>query len=306
MKSVKKALLLVLCAVLVVAASVMGTLAYLTDTEAVTNTFSVGSVGLSLDEAKVTPDGVEVAGADRVHDNEYHLLPGMTYTKDPIIHVDANSEDRYIFVKVDNQIAAYEAASGDGYTDIADQIAANGWTALDGVPNVYYQTYTKGQSDKDFAVFANFKIDGMANTVDGWDAITPETTKVKVTGYAVQQAGFGTAQQAWDAADFPEDAGGSGDNEIFDYTVNLNESGLQCSNVRLWYWCKEHGDDIDMPMSRTDDENWSVSFNNNLSCASEECNLSAGFDGEHEFGTLFVETIALTHTGVYNIAIEIG
>jgi len=205
LKSVKKALLLLLCAVLVVGASVFGTLAYLTDTEAVTNTFSVGSVGLSLDEAEVTPDGKPVDGADRVHDNEYHLLPGMTYTKDPTIHVDATSEDSYIFVKVDNQIAAYEAASGDGYTNIADQIAANGWTALNGVPNVYYQTYTKGQSDKNLEVFANFKIDGMANTVAGWDAITPETTKVKVTGYAVQKAGFGSAKQAWDAADFPED-----------------------------------------------------------------------------------------------------
>ena len=109
-------------------------------------------------------------------------------------------------MKVENAIEAYEAASGDGYTNIADQITANGWTALDGVPNVYYQTYTKGQSDKDLEVFANFKIDGMANTAAGWDAITPETTKVKVTGYAVQKAGFGSAKQAWDAADFPEDA----------------------------------------------------------------------------------------------------
>lgn len=214
MKTVKKALLLVLCAVLMVGASVFGTLAYLTDQEAVTNTFSVGSVGLSLDEAKVTPDGVPVTGADRVHDNEYHLLPGMSYTKDPVIHVDLNSEDSYIFVKVENAIADYEAATENttnGYKSIADQIADNGWTPLDGVENVYYKTYTKGQNDKDLEVFANFKIDGMANTVLGWDAITPETTKVNVTGYAVQKAGFGTALEAWNATFASEAGGGTGE-----------------------------------------------------------------------------------------------
>ena len=205
MKNGKKVLLLLLCAVLIVGATVFGTLAYLTDTEAVTNTFSVGQVHLTLDEAKVNPDGTVVAGAARVQENAYHLLPGHTYSKDPTIHVDGKSEDCYVFVKVDNDIAAYESKDAD-YTSIAGQIAANGWTALDGVENVYYKTYEKGQDDKDLEVFQEFQIDGMANTVDGWDAITPETTKVKVTGYAVQKAGFGTAKAAWDAADFPEDA----------------------------------------------------------------------------------------------------
>lgn len=200
MKSTKKALLLLLCAALMVSASVFGTLAYLTDTEAVTNTFSVGSVGLSLDEADVKPDGTYESDATvRVQENTYHLLPGHTYIKDPVIHVDAKSEDSYIFVKVDNAIALFEAATGDGYTSIEDQIEENGWTPLDGVENVYYQTYAKGQGDKDLEVFANFKIDGMANTVAGWDTISPETTKVNITGYAVQRDGFGSAKAAWDA-----------------------------------------------------------------------------------------------------------
>ena len=40
----KKSLLIVLCAVLLVAATVVGTLAFLTDRETVTNTFTVGDV----------------------------------------------------------------------------------------------------------------------------------------------------------------------------------------------------------------------------------------------------------------------
>lgn len=105
MKSKHKALLLSMCAVLLVAASVFGTLAYLTDSEAVKNTFTVGSVGLSLDEAKVNPDGTYVTDHDnRVQKNEYHLLPGHTYYKDPTVTVDAGSEDAYVrmIVTVEN------------------------------------------------------------------------------------------------------------------------------------------------------------------------------------------------------------
>lgn len=57
MKTKSKALLLTLCAVLLVAASVMGTMAYLTSTDKVENTFTVGNVKITLDEAKVNTDG---------------------------------------------------------------------------------------------------------------------------------------------------------------------------------------------------------------------------------------------------------
>ena len=100
MKTKSKALLLTLCAALLVAASVLGTMAYLTDTETVTNTFTVGKVKIDLDEAKVNPDGTPVAGAPRVKANSYKLLPGHTYTKDPTVTVKKGSESAYIRLKV--------------------------------------------------------------------------------------------------------------------------------------------------------------------------------------------------------------
>ena len=196
MKTKNKALLLTLCAVLLVAASVMGTIAYLTSHDAVVNTFSVGSISMSLDEQDV--DNSTPGEDDRDKANAYHLLPGHTYVKDPIIHIDVNSEDAWIFVKVENGIAAYEAATvTDGYTSIADQITANGWTALEGVTGVYYKEYTKNQTDKDLEVFANFKVADNAESVDGWANITADTHKINVTGYAVQKDGFTTAAAAW-------------------------------------------------------------------------------------------------------------
>ena len=66
MKTKSKALLLTLCAVLLVTASVLGTMAFLTSNDEVVNTFSVGSVAIKLDEAKANTDGSLVEGAARV------------------------------------------------------------------------------------------------------------------------------------------------------------------------------------------------------------------------------------------------
>ncbi len=95
MKTKSKALLLTLCAVLLVAASVLGTMAYLTSSDTVTNTFTVGKVEIKLDETDVTnPTG------PRVKANSYKLMPGTTYTKDPTVTVKAGSEESYVRMKV--------------------------------------------------------------------------------------------------------------------------------------------------------------------------------------------------------------
>lgn len=100
MKTKRKALLLSLCAVLLVVASVMGTMAYLTSTDEVKNTFAVGNVKIELDEAKVTLDGKPVEGADRVKENSYKVFPNGTYTKDPTVTVLKGSELSYVRMKV--------------------------------------------------------------------------------------------------------------------------------------------------------------------------------------------------------------
>ena len=85
-----KVLLTLLCAVALVVTSVFGTLAYLTDNEKVTNTFTVGLVDITLEETDIKSGGKTTTG------NAYHLLPGHTYTKDPTVTVEAPSEDCYV------------------------------------------------------------------------------------------------------------------------------------------------------------------------------------------------------------------
>ncbi len=210
MKNAKKILVLLLCAVLLVGASVAGTLAYLTSQATVTNSFTVGKVVLGgdaqagLDEAKVDEYGVAVTPAERVTSNTYKLIPGHTYIKDPTVHVGANSEACWLFVKIDNGIADIEAetvTSGeDPYTDIEDQVIANGWLPLAGETNIYYKEADKtGETGVDYIVFRNFRLATNA------DVASYASAKITVTAYAIQKDGL-TVAEAWTAleAAYPE------------------------------------------------------------------------------------------------------
>lgn len=190
MKTKRKALLLSLCAVLLVVASVMGTMAYLTDSAKVENTFTVGKVNITLDEAPVDTNGNVIDG-DRRTQNQYLLVPGQSYTKDPIVHVTAGSENSWIFVEVTNTLASFEA---EGNT-IAKQISDNHWEAVPNTTNVYYKEYTGNGTAIDYPVFGSFKLSDTANKTNGWGTIPPITIKA----YAVQHSGL-TVEEAWAVA----------------------------------------------------------------------------------------------------------
>lgn len=207
-----KAILMALCAVLLVAASVMGTLAYLTSTDSVTNTFTVGNVKITLDELDVdrdtnTDDNVTVGDVTRDKANAYKLLPGHTFTKDPTIHVASTSEDCYLFVKVVNEIAAIEAKDTDtSKTSIAAQMEAKGWDVVDATNGIYVYADAQGKpaavsAGASVVIFDNFTISGSVDN-DTLAAYTGKT--ITVTAYAVQADGFDgeSAADIWTAAKF--------------------------------------------------------------------------------------------------------
>ena len=131
MKTKRKALLLSLCAVLLFVASVMGTMEYLTSSDTVTNTFTVGKVQITLDEAAVNLDGTPIEGAARVKQNSYKLLPGLTYTKDPTVTVKAGSEPSYVKMTVTftmaKELDAIFAPSGADMTSIFNGYDSTNW-----------------------------------------------------------------------------------------------------------------------------------------------------------------------------------
>lgn len=183
-----------LALVMVAGISVAGTLAYLTSSDSVQNTFTVGKVDITLDEAPVGTDGKEVEG-DRVKANTYKLMPGHDYDKDPTVHFQAGSEASYLFVKVDNGIADAESTE-EGYKSIANQITDNSWIPLTGEEGVYYQKVAANTGDAaiDYLVFEGFTVSGDL-TNDGLAAFNNKT--VTVTAYAIQADGFDEAADAW-------------------------------------------------------------------------------------------------------------
>lgn len=210
MKTKTKALALALCAVLLVVSTVFVTMAYLTSkTDVVTNTFTVGKVTITLDEADVKSDGTYESDVNaRVDANTYKLIPGHTYIKDPTVHVDDESEDCWLFVKVENGlkdiIAGNTSVSENDSTDtvytIEAQMTKNGWSLVAGETNIY--AYKATAKTGDYKVFDNFKLKGDA-VVSSYATADNKDSVINVTAYAIQADGFATAADAW--AEAPSD-----------------------------------------------------------------------------------------------------
>ena len=191
-----KAILMVVCAMLLVAASVMGTLAYLTSQDSVTNTFSVGKVAITMDEADVDEYGALILDdnkkpVDRVTTNGYKLVPGHTYIKDPTIHVQPQSENCWVFVRIENGLGA--KATLNMNSKFKPLFVDNTH-----VEDVYYYETIVNYNDAvtDLLVFSDFTFANDANPENYKDA------KIVVTGYAIQADGFDTAEAAWKVSGF--------------------------------------------------------------------------------------------------------
>ena len=213
MKTRSKALLLTLCAVLLVTASMLGTMAYLTDNKTVTNTFTVGSVAITLDEAKVDEAGNAV-GTDRVQSNEYKLLPGHTYTKDPMVTVLKGSEASYIkmtvtFSKASALDAIFAPNGGANLTSIFKGYDDTNWTykgnTKDETKNT--RTYEFWYKEAVGAPTADLALDALFDSITVPGAITNaqletiEGMTITVNAYAIQADGFANAEAAWAAFD---------------------------------------------------------------------------------------------------------
>ena len=171
----KRTLALILALVLVFGAAVGGTIAYLTSNDSVTNTFTVGKVEITLDEAKVDEYGVAVTPATRVEANTYKLIPGHTYIKDPTIHVATGSEDCWLFAKINN-----------GLDTAATLTMAQGWTEIDTTNHVWAYN-TKVSAGADVTVFTQFTF---SENVTATQLPSYDDKTIVVTACAVQADGL--------------------------------------------------------------------------------------------------------------------
>lgn len=203
-----KALLVLLALVLVIGCTVGGTLAWLTaETGTATNTFTVGDIGtLTLKEKETA------VGADGVTNN-YTIVPGMDIAKDPMVSYKYEGENEavpvYVFVNV---VAEGWTQEGNAYSVLGDDNSAllswsvdcnetTGWKPVSAeYDDVYYKVVAAGESLENVAVIAGNKITvSSAITEKNVSDIAKAAGDITFTAYAIQQAGFGTVADAWEA-----------------------------------------------------------------------------------------------------------
>lgn len=214
----KKYLALILSVLLVAVVSVMGTLAYLTDTDSVVNTFTVGDVKIDLDETDVDKNGTPILDdegnpVERVKNNEYHLIPGKTYVKDPMITVKASSEESYIRMMVTmNCLKEWDAIFSPEGANLAELFGGYDneiWKYIgvvrDETTNTityefrYKETVTGGDSDVELEpLFETLTLPG---EITGEELATLSEFAITVEGHAIQAAGFAADETTGETAE---------------------------------------------------------------------------------------------------------
>ena len=224
----RKALLLVLCAILLVAGSVMGTLAYLADQDTATNTFTVGEVEIYLDETDI--DGSETKylydallneGRDlfNKYEGENKLVPGCKIEKDPQVWIKDGSEESFVRVLItvdkldelktaipeyviDNVFLLEKLVEGWN-SDIWEYVGVNGnvyeFRYHETVTGEPVGTNTNGYKGLE-KVFTHVKLPG--DLLDNAEMKTLDGLNVTVNAQAIQALGFeDSADAAWAAFD---------------------------------------------------------------------------------------------------------
>ena len=206
----KKLLIMSVAMVLVCAFAVGMTIAYLTSTDEVVNTFTVGNVQIELDEAKVDAYGEPVGSpAPRVKDNTYKLIPGHTYTKDPTVTVLEGSEESYIKMTVtvtkSDVLDDIFGTDGADLTSIFKGYDSANWIAKGNTEDTTADTRTYefwykeavAAPDGDVALDALFDSITVPGTITKEQLATIEGMTITVNAYAIQADGFADAADAW-------------------------------------------------------------------------------------------------------------
>ena len=216
--SKKKIITLALVAIVAITAIASASLAYFTDTKTADNTFTMGNVKITLDEAPVDEFG-QVTDGERVTGNRYGpsaVYPGAVLHKDPTVH-NVGDYPAYIRATVNvsnwmNLVGAYypdfnETFPNEGYKAALNLLVGElgeGWSVVGVVAG---DTFTIGQFDAKFilkyegelapgtdttAMFKNVTIPAGIDNVnaDSFDRVTIVAQAIQANGFDSWEAAF--------------------------------------------------------------------------------------------------------------------
>lgn len=174
--------LLSFCLCALIFSAVGGSLAWLmAETDPVVNVFTYGNIKIDLKET--TGD-------------HYKMTPGKELAKDPRLTVKADSENCWLFVKI-------EESTDKALSDFVEYQVADGWTALANTTGVYYREVNAADEDVSFPVIKDDKVKVKGSvTQEMLEQLNDQNyPKLTITGYAVQRdaeiAEVDTAAEAW-------------------------------------------------------------------------------------------------------------
>ena len=201
----KKKKTILAAAVLLLMLAVGGAIAYFTDTETKTNTFTIGNVDITLTEDGW--DALADANDNDIPDAAEDMMPGESVTKDPLINNVSTKNPAYVFAKVEvpcTTIVAPATTSEElftyttnaGWTELSTAAVActSGGTAT----HVYYYgtggtltTLAKATSETTPTSTSNplFSSITLLGTLKGNEGLSGEK-QVVVTGYGIQTEGL--------------------------------------------------------------------------------------------------------------------
>ena len=167
-KKSKKIIAIIIAALAIIITG--GVIAYLTDTDTATNTFTIGAVSIDL-----TEDNWNATNAQNV-------VPGQVINKDPAVD-NTGSNAAYVYIKIEEPVVAQSAG---GTAPLVTYTTNTGWTQLSTNTSgstkttVYYYTTALASGASTTALFNNV-------TVSNFDQSTVTGSKdMVVTAYAIQ------------------------------------------------------------------------------------------------------------------------
>ena len=181
--------------VLLLVFAVGGAIAYFTDSESKTNTFTIGNVDISLTEANWSTTD---ANNNNVPDAAENVVPGQSIPKDPVIKNESTTNPAYVFAKVE-----VPCTTGSTPVEIFSYTPANTWTELTSAAvactsggtatHVYY--YGTGGTLSSLA--ANTAAPALFTSITVSSQVTGANSEgltgnknVVVTGYGIQTQGL--------------------------------------------------------------------------------------------------------------------
>lgn len=160
-----KILALLLAIALLIGCGIGGTIAWLKDSSGpITNTFSTTGLTITLTEPNFDQDDAK-------------MIPGATITKDPKVTVAKNSEDCYVFVKIE---------TSEKFNTFMEYAVVDTWEEVPDAAGVYYRAVESSTADQDFPVLVDDEVTVSSELTK--EDMTNASFTMEISAYAIQSA----------------------------------------------------------------------------------------------------------------------